>query len=189
MKIDSLRCPACRAGFSPTAKKCLICGGKLIATSELEPGDAGTATSAIGTIEPGTIPDLAHAPDSSFSEPPTRGNRVMLRQAPAGWAKDLAEALQIAGVEFVLEAPLDAPQSIYGQTSPLDEHQYAIYVPRDQYDAAFAVDEEIYAKQVPGGGASEDKDSRFTGDPRVWGPILQFGLLAFVYVLAQLLGC
>ena len=74
---------------------------------------------------------------------------VVLREAPLGWAKELAEALGAQGIACELEAELDAPRSRRTRAGRSEEPSCLVLVSQADLARALPVDEQVYRRQVP----------------------------------------
>lgn len=130
MHIDSRKCPSCKAGFSPTTRRCPICGARLISSADAPATATRTERARTAVRGRGEPP----ATDSEYAE------IVVLREAPVAWARELAAALDFHGIPYNLEP---SPGGRAGDPS------CRILVAHSDLPRAMAADDAVYAHQVP----------------------------------------
>ncbi len=119
---EGKHCADCGTGFAPQHRRCPICGSTRIVA------DRG---------QPSRVVPAQHA---------EQGPVELLRAVPLGWARELAEALERAGVPHRLEparASAGDPDTLGGAP------EYAIWVAARDRERAARIDAEVFRRHVP----------------------------------------
>lgn len=124
------RCERCGSDYVWTMESCIDCGGPL---TEVDPR---MSTPPRGRREPPPPPDLRPAQVFTAADQP-----FVLRQEELPYVQVLAERLRGAGIRYAVLPPDTSREG--GST------KYSVHVATDDFDAALAVDRQVFAELVP----------------------------------------
>jgi hypothetical protein len=127
-------CADCGTGFAPHHRRCPVCGSARLGPDRGKP--SRVAPTAPGAAEP------------------TRGGQELLRAVPAGWARELAEALAQAGVPHRVEVMRASPPDGGTPTPP----EYAIWIRPEDLEAAARIDAAVFRRHVPESGEAAPRE-------------------------------